>query len=79
MDWGDCEWDYCPQCNRNFGGAAYPETQTSEELKDIKAVIDAIERAFANVRLERGTTIHEADLEGATQMIKCVLPVSLHE
>lgn len=64
-EWGDCEWDYCPQCDRSFGGAVYPEKQTPGELRDIEAVIDTIEQAFADVRLESGTTIHEADLEGA--------------
>jgi hypothetical protein len=61
----DVEWEYCPQCQRNFGGAVYPEKQTPEELRDIAALAEMIEQAFAGVRLEGGTTIHEAKLEGA--------------
>lgn len=59
------DWEYCPECNRNYGGAVYPDKQTREELSDIDTLIEMIHNAFAGVKLEEGTTIHEAELEGA--------------
>ena len=58
------DWEYCPECNRNYGGAVCPATQTSEEIEETTALIAIIHRVFAGVQLEGGTTIHEADLEG---------------
>ncbi len=59
------EWEYCPQCERNYGGARYPATQTDAELRAIESLIALIRHTFSEVRLGKGTTIHEADLEGA--------------
>ncbi|WP_406694524.1 DUF6714 family protein [Singulisphaera sp. Ch08] len=58
------EWEYCPQCERNYGGARYPSTQTDEELRDIARMIQQIHIAFADVVLSGGETIHQAHLEG---------------
>jgi hypothetical protein len=58
------DWEYCPECNRNLGGAVYPDRQTPEELAEIELLIRQIQDAFAGTQLEDGTTIHEADLEG---------------
>ncbi|MEO6811655.1 MAG: DUF6714 family protein [Isosphaeraceae bacterium] len=58
------EWEYCPQCARNYGGTRYPTTQTDKELHDIAGLIRQIHRAFAGVVLGRGETIHQAHLEG---------------
>ncbi len=58
------DWEYCPECSRNFGGAVYPDQQTPDELATIEQLIKQIQNAFAGTRLEDGTTIHEADLEG---------------
>jgi hypothetical protein len=58
------DWEYCPECRRNFGGAVYPEQQTSDELGEIDQLITLIRSAFDGTQLEGGTTIHEADLEG---------------
>ena len=59
------EWEYCPECRRNFGGAVYPAKQTAQELAEIERLIALIQNAFEGVQLEDGTTIHEAELEGA--------------
>jgi CDP-glycerol glycerophosphotransferase (TagB/SpsB family) len=48
------EYDYYPNCRRNFGGALYPETQTAQELADTDALIEKIHNAFADVRLDAG-------------------------
>jgi hypothetical protein len=58
------EWEYCPQCSRNYGGALYPETQTAEEIRDSAELIRRIHAAFDDVALGDGLTLHEADLEG---------------
>ena len=66
VEWeNDWEWEYCPACKRNYGGAVYPAKQTPQELADIETLIEIIHQTFAGVMLEDGTTIHEADLEGA--------------
>jgi hypothetical protein len=62
--WNRDGWEYCPECNRNFGGAIYPAKQTAEELAEINRLIVLIDDAFADVQIEDGTTLHEADLEG---------------
>jgi hypothetical protein len=59
------DWEYCPECHRNYGGAVYPESQTNAEATEIGRLIALITEAFRDVQLEDGTTIHEADLEGA--------------
>ncbi len=59
------EWEYCPECHRNYGGAVYPEKQTARECADVDHLIAVITAAFHGVKLDGGTTIHEADLEGA--------------
>jgi hypothetical protein len=59
------DWEYCPECNRNYGGAVYPSTQTDEEVSEVKTLISEICEAFDGTTLADGTTIHEADLEGA--------------
>lgn len=64
MEW-DQEYEYCPRCRRNFSGAEYPEEISNEELQDRHNVISIIRKAFDNVLIEDGMTIHEADLEGA--------------
>jgi hypothetical protein len=64
MPW-DAEYEYCPLCQRNYGGAKYPETQTAEELHDVEELIQQIHRAFADVTLGDSETLHQADLEGA--------------
>lgn len=61
----ETEWEYCPECHRNYGGAVYPKQQTTEESADGQRLIALIAEAFRDVRLDDGTTIHEADLEGA--------------
>lgn len=58
------DWEYCPQCDRNYGGAKYPATQTETELSDIERLIQQIQGAFAEVVLGGGETIHQAHLEG---------------
>ncbi len=61
------EWEYCPECHRNYGGAIEPATQTDEELRDI----DEADRADQNrllidlVTLGDGDSLHQAHLEGA--------------
>lgn len=60
-------WEFCPECSRNFGGALYPDRQSSEEQLEIQLLIKQIKNAFAGTRLEDGSTIHEADLEGCYQ------------
>ncbi|WP_404304939.1 DUF6714 family protein [Neorhodopirellula lusitana] len=60
----ECEWEYCPECQRNFGGAIYPKQQTPEELAEIDQLIRLIRQAFDGNQLGDGTTIHEANLEG---------------
>jgi hypothetical protein len=59
------EWDYCPECGLNYGGAKYPATQTDQELEDIAELVQLIHKAFAGVMLGGGETLHQADLEGA--------------
>ena len=59
------DWEYCPECRRNFGGAIYPLTQTPQEIADIERIVAEVADAFRDVQLEDGETIHEADLEGA--------------
>jgi hypothetical protein len=58
------EWEYCPQCERNYGGAKYPAMQTDEELREIDLLLRQIRTAFAGVVLGGGETIHQAHLEG---------------
>ena len=58
------DWQYCPECNRNFGGAFYPAKQTAEEQAEIELLIKRIQNAFAGTQLEDGVTIHEAHLDG---------------
>ncbi|WP_165246939.1 DUF6714 family protein [Paludisphaera soli] len=58
------DWEYCPECNRNYGGAVYPATQTDEELRDVAELIRRIREAFAGVSRGEGETIHQAHLEG---------------
>jgi hypothetical protein len=58
------DWEYCPECNRNYGGAVYPETQTDAERRDVAELIRRIREAFAGVVRGGGETIHQAHLEG---------------
>lgn len=58
------DWEYCPDCNRNYGGAIYPELFSKPELQSIDKTIHIIRDAFKLVELGDGLTIHEADLEG---------------
>ena len=57
-------YEYCPQCERNYGGAKYPATQTDEELREIGLLLQQVRTAFAGVVLGGGETIHQAHLEG---------------
>jgi hypothetical protein len=59
------EWEYCPECKRNYAGAKYPAKQTEDELRDIAQLIQLIHTAFADVTLGGGETLHQAHLEGA--------------
>jgi hypothetical protein len=61
----DIEYEYCPRCQLNYGGAKYPETVTETELREAKTIILEIQEAFKNVKLDGGLTIHQAELEGA--------------
>lgn len=61
----DFDWEYCPHCHRNYGGAVCLEQKTQQEISDTERVVAFIQQAFNGVWLEDGTTIHEADLEGA--------------
>lgn len=63
-DLWEFDWEYCPKCDRNFGGAVYPEQQTPEELAEIDRLVALIRKAFDGTQLDDGTTIHESDLEG---------------
>lgn len=54
------EWEYCPECRRNFGGAIWPEQQTAEELAEIDRLIAVIASAFSGVERGDGTSLHEA-------------------
>lgn len=58
------DWEHCPECNRNRGGAVYPAKQTEVELREIAELIRRIDEAFAGVRRGGGETIHQAHLEG---------------
>jgi hypothetical protein len=58
------DWEYCPQCERNYGGAKYPATQTEAELRDVERLVRQLRGAFAEVELGGGETIHQAHLEG---------------
>ncbi|MDR3620904.1 MAG: hypothetical protein P4L85_16245 [Paludisphaera borealis] len=58
------DWEYCPECSRNFGGAKYPATQSDQEFRDISELVQQIHRAFADVRRGGGYTLHQAHLEG---------------
>ncbi|MCF7674601.1 MAG: hypothetical protein K9N23_12970 [Akkermansiaceae bacterium] len=58
------DWEYCPECDRNYGGAVYPALQTEEERMELLVIAAEIEQAFERVQLEDGKTIHEANLEG---------------
>ncbi|APW59830.1 hypothetical protein [Paludisphaera borealis] len=58
------EWEYCPECNRNFGGAEYPAAQSDQELRDISELVQKIHRAFADVKRGSGYTLHQGHLEG---------------
>ncbi len=58
------DYEYCPRCERNYGGAKYPATQTEAELRDIEGLIRQIHEVFAGVELGGGETIHQAHLEG---------------
>ena len=60
----ETEYEYCPDCNRNFGGAVYPNFDTPNEVANTNELIAYIQEAFHGVRLGNGQTIHEADLEG---------------
>jgi hypothetical protein len=57
-------WEYCPQCRRNYGGAIYPELYSARELESVEKTSSIIREAFRGVELGNGLTIHEADLEG---------------
>lgn len=63
--WEYPDYEYCPECDRNYGGALYPATQTEKELSDAAKLIESITEAFAGTELGDGVTLHEADLEGA--------------
>ena len=58
------EYEFCPTCDKNFGGAIYPNTSTPHEVAEAEKLIAYIRRAFERTRLGNGITIHEADLEG---------------
>lgn len=64
------EWEYCPRCNRNRGGAEYPAVQTAAELLDVERLIRRIQEAFTEVELGGGETIHQAYLEGAYNRVE---------
>jgi len=64
------DWEYCPRCNRNYGGAEYPAVQTAAELLDVERLIRRIQDAFAEVELGGGETIHQAYLEGAYDRVE---------
>ena len=50
------DWEYCPECHRNFGGAVYPDQHTPEELAKVERLIEQIHAAFSGTLLEDGTT-----------------------
>jgi hypothetical protein len=59
------DWEYCPECKRNYGGAIYPAKQTDNKLREIDQLIEQIHLAFADVTLGDGESLHQAHLEGA--------------
>ena len=59
------DWEYCPECQRNYGGAIYPAKQTDDELREIAELIEQIRIAFVEVTLGKGESLHQAHLEGA--------------
>lgn len=58
------DWEYCPNCSRNYAGALYPELFSKLELDSADTATDLIRDSFRSVELGDGRTIHVADLEG---------------
>ena len=42
----DLEYEYCPQCDRNYSGAVYPAQHTAQEIEDAARVAKEIRDAF---------------------------------
>src|SRR5690606_5372169 len=60
----DLEYEYCPQCDRNYSGAVYPAQHTAQEIEDAARVAKEIRDAFQSVSLGDGLSLSQADLEG---------------
>lgn len=62
---GGGEYDYCPCCNLNYGGAKYPDIESEIEIAEKNILLKCLSVSFANISIGDGMTIHEANLEGA--------------